>query len=168
MSNWPDFFNYAPMKELAGFLSSYNMASQTVALDANANDIQSSGGGACMINGVFIPALAADAALDISADNVGDATGVSIADDYDQYFLILADADGTLSVWKAGDAAATGEAVLSIPDFDTETYCAVAIMKVVNDSGDALVIGTTALTGDVTFYQLTGPIFPAWANIVKR
>jgi len=168
-SKWGKRFNYVPMGELAGFLSSYNMSSQTLAIDGvNAENIQSSGTGMAMINNVFIPSLAADAELDISADPTGDAAGTSIADGYDQYFAIFAAADGVLHLMKAGVEALLGTAVLKIPNWDASLYACVGIMLVVNDSGSPLVIGTNDLTGDATFYDVTGPMFPHDENLDRN
>jgi hypothetical protein len=50
-----------------------NYATQALALDANAWDIQSTGGAICFINGEFILALTGDAAFDISAGLQGKA-----------------------------------------------------------------------------------------------
>jgi hypothetical protein len=63
-SNWGDKFSHIAMKDLARFLSTYNMVTQTLAVDGtNVYNIQSGGGGDCTINGVYIAALAADAEL---------------------------------------------------------------------------------------------------------
>lgn len=161
---WGKRFTKKAAQDLAAYMTSYNMESQAVAIDGvNAENIQSTGTAPCMINGVFIPSLAADAELDISADTVGDAVGATVASGSSRYFLVLAKADGTLSVWLAGDAATDGSEVLKIPAFDPSTYCAVAILHV--NSNTAFVLGTTALTGLDTYYQLTGPVFPHADNI---
>lgn len=147
-------------KKIMAFLGTYNMASQAVAIDeTNTENIQSTGTAPVMLNGALIPALAADAELDISADTTGDATGTVIADSNEQYFAVMADADGVLSVWVAGDAATTGSATCQIPDFDPETYCCVGVMKI-DASGADFTVGTTALTGRVAFYQMVGPVLP--------
>ena len=65
-SNWGDLFSHRPMKDLARFLTTYNMASQTIAADENVYDIQSTGTGICTINGVFIETLTVDAAYPIA------------------------------------------------------------------------------------------------------
>lgn len=151
-------------KEIIDFLSTYNMATQAIAIDSTAQDIQSTGLAPVVIDGVLIPALPADAALDVSADAVGDAAGTIIADGSEQYFAVLAKADGTLSVWVAGSAATTGSAVCQIPDFDPATFVCVGLM-LVDASGAAFTIGTTALTSRVSFYQMIGPVFPYPSNI---
>jgi hypothetical protein len=228
MSDLSQFFSHKAMKELAKYLDTYNMATQAVAIDgSNAENIQSTGTAAAVLNGTPIT-VAADAELDISADTEGtesawatatsytlnssyvteaqmggkrykcisshtssaddrpglgmnwetywvertndatNAVGYSIADGYDVYVLITAQADGTLTMWLAGVQALLGTAVCKIPAFDPEKYVAVATALIVNDSGSALVIGTTALTGDITFWQHIGPIFPHPDNLDKN
>jgi len=167
-TNWGKLFSFRAMRELAAYLTSYNMANQTVALDANAQDLQTTGTGSCMIDGVFIPSLAADDPWDWSAESAGDLVGETLADGYDQYIAILAKADGSLEVFAAGDPALVGTAVLKIPAFDPATYCLIALALVVNDSGGGIVWGTTALTGDITFYPVTGPVFPHIDNLDKN
>lgn len=172
-TNWGERFFRAETQQLGSFVSSQNMGSQTLAIHTgNAENIASTGTAQCMINNVYIPSLAADAELDISADTTTmtgctNASGISIANGYDQYFVILADADGTLSMWVAGDAALLGTATIEIPAFDPGTYCLVATALIVNDSGGALVVGTTALTGDIAFYDYVGPAFPHADNFLQ-
>ena len=61
-SNWGDRFSYTPMADMARFLTTYNMGTQTLAVDTLVYAIQTSGtGGQCTINGVFIPSLDRDA-----------------------------------------------------------------------------------------------------------
>jgi hypothetical protein len=68
-SNWGDRFSHVAMKDLARFLTTYNMVSQTVAVDGvNVYNVQTTGGGDCTINGVYIPALTADAELLINTE----------------------------------------------------------------------------------------------------
>ena len=69
-SNWGDKFSHVAMKDLARFLSTYNMADQTIAADTNVWDIQSNGTGACTINGIYIPSLPVDDVLDISLEQI--------------------------------------------------------------------------------------------------
>lgn len=61
-------FSHAPMRDLASFMRTWNMATQAFAVDANANDVQDTGTGHVVINGVHIASLPVDAALDISED----------------------------------------------------------------------------------------------------
>jgi len=57
---------HAPTIKLFQCLSTYNVATQAVATDGNAQDIQTTGGADCMINGKLVAALTGDAAYDIS------------------------------------------------------------------------------------------------------
>ena len=61
-------FSFRPMQDLAGFIRSMNMATQAFAIDANAENVQSTGTAACVVNGVPVASLTADAELDVSAD----------------------------------------------------------------------------------------------------
>jgi hypothetical protein len=71
MSNWGDLFSFRPMKELAKYLSTYNMETQAIAVDgAHVYNIQSTGTKQCVINGIYIPALTADAELLITSDEI--------------------------------------------------------------------------------------------------
>lgn len=161
---WGKRFTKKAAQDLAAYMASYNMESQAVAVDGvNTENLQTTGTKPCMINGVFIPSLTADAELDISADPDGDAVGTTLADDFERYYIVLAKADGTISLWLAGDAAAIGgNAVLKIPAFDPSTYCALAVILYANDAASAsITIGTDGDWGtDGTITQLTGPVFP--------
>jgi hypothetical protein len=66
LNNFQKAFNDISMREFAGYFLTRNMASQVLAIDANANDIQDTGTAAAMLNGKVIMNLTADAALDIS------------------------------------------------------------------------------------------------------
>jgi hypothetical protein len=174
MQNLATYFNYGPMKELCKYMATQNLMTQAIAIDgSNAENIQSTGAGSAILAGQPIT-IAEDAELDISADtetqdNCVNAVGTTIADDYEQWFLVTAKgAAGTLSMWQAGAAAAIGgNAVLKVPAFDPETYVAVAVVLVANDSAADLVIGTNALTGDATFHQCLGPVFPHPDNLLR-
>lgn len=62
-------FSHKAAITLAEFSMTMNMATQAFAVDgANAENVQTTGGGHCVINGVHIASLTADAELDISAD----------------------------------------------------------------------------------------------------
>ena len=74
-------FSYKGMKNLMEYLSTYNMESQTFAIDANTEDVQTTGTGMAMINGQPVT-LAADAALDISADTEGTETAWATGTSY--------------------------------------------------------------------------------------
>jgi hypothetical protein len=163
---WGKRFTKKSAQDLAAYMTSYNMESQVVSYvdDADDNDLQTTGTKPCMINGVFIPSLTADASMIVADDTTGNAAGTTIADDFERWFIVLADADGTLSLWTAGDAAAIGgNAVLKIPAFDPSTYVALAVILYANDNASAEVtVGAAACdwNTDGTFYQLTGPVFP--------
>ena len=96
--------------------------------------------------------------------NAVNASGASITAAYEQWFLCLAKKDGTISLWEAGDeAASTTGAECKIPQFDPKTYIPIGLLHVKNATDSAFVVGTTGLdTASVTdtFIQLTGPIFP--------
>lgn len=68
VNEWEKTFNYAGSAKLAAYLMTFNSGSQTCAVDANANDIQTTGGGLFTLNGHPRAVMAADAAYDISAE----------------------------------------------------------------------------------------------------
>ena len=69
LHKWAKKFSYKAMRDLVKYaVLTQNLATQALAIDATAQDIQTTGGAACWINGVSIPSLAADAAYDISAE----------------------------------------------------------------------------------------------------
>lgn len=71
MSLWGDLFSHIPMRELAGYLTTYNMGTQVVAVDGtNVYNIQTTGGAQAVLNGDYINALAADAELLITDTEV--------------------------------------------------------------------------------------------------
>jgi hypothetical protein len=167
------FQNGIAARDIMDFMGTYNMATQAVAADgSHAYNVQTTGGGACVIDTVLIPALDADAEhLIVTEDDHTDINGLTLADDYEQWFAFFVEADGTLSVKQAGDAAAIGgNAVLKIPDFDPTTYCCVAVCLYANDAAsDTVTFGATdggvAWGTDGTFYQMIGPVFPHPDNI---
>lgn len=59
-------FSHKAMQEMARYMNTYNMATQAIAVDGNAYDIQSTGTGWAMVNGQP-EQIEVDAALDISA-----------------------------------------------------------------------------------------------------
>ena len=61
-------FGYAPARDLVSFMRTMNMASKVFAVDANANDVQTSGTGHIVINGVHTAVCGKTDALDISGD----------------------------------------------------------------------------------------------------
>ena len=60
------FFGYAPARDFASFIRTANMASQSLGIDAGAENIQATGTGNMVINGVHA-AFGAHGAYDISA-----------------------------------------------------------------------------------------------------
>lgn len=220
-------FSHKRMKQVMEYLSTYNMESQVLAIDANTENIQTTGTAAAWINGQPC-APAQDAALDISgctegtltawataqSYSVGDvregadgkryvcilahtsrddsdsdyinnepgssdnwarfweqrdhnatnASGTSITSLYEQWFVALAKKDGVISLWEAGDeAASTTGAECKIPQFDPKTYVAIGLLHIKNATGSAFVVGTTGLDAASvtdTFIQITGPVFP--------
>lgn len=79
-------FSFKNMRELMGYLSTFNCETQTLAIDGSAENIQTTGTHLVMINGQPCY-LAADAAMDISADDDEDtltawatATSYSVGD----------------------------------------------------------------------------------------
>lgn len=70
LHKWAKKFSYKAMRDLLKYaVLTQNLATQALAIDGSAaEDIQTTGGAACWINGVSIAALAADAVHDISAE----------------------------------------------------------------------------------------------------
>lgn len=66
-------FSFKPMQVLAAYLGTFNCESQVIAIDANTEDIQSTGTKLAMINGQP-EKIEVDAALDISGDTEGTLT----------------------------------------------------------------------------------------------
>ena len=63
-------FSHAPARDFASFIRTANMATQAFAVDdGNAEDVQTTGTAHCVINGVHIASLTADAALVIASDD---------------------------------------------------------------------------------------------------
>jgi hypothetical protein len=165
LSVWGKRFDKRAMKELAGYLSSQNYESQTIAYldDGDDNDIKSTGTGTAMVNGVFIPSLPADAVLVIADQLTGDGPDIEVADSFEMNYLVLATAGGVLSTWQAGVQAATGASVVKFPKFDTSLY--VAVGHILWDNDDATAAGNLGdaaadLATDGTFYQLLGATLP--------
>ena len=65
----PTRFSHKAAQTLAEFMMTMNMATQAFAVDgSNAENVQTTGTAACVINGVHITSLTVDAELDVSAD----------------------------------------------------------------------------------------------------
>ena len=157
-------FNYRPMKDLAGFLTSYNVASQVVAF-ADENPA-TTGTKMCAIDGVIIPSLTAedDADWDHASTAVsGDAAGRVAANLYSLWHAVFADEDGLLTINEASNYALDAAVVLKVPDFDYETLVCIGLAAL--DFTGASTIGTTDNNGITTVYQVLGPIFPHPDNI---
>ena len=90
------------------------------------------------------------------------AVGATVASGKSRYFLVTAEADGTLGVWLAGDAATDGSETFDMPNIETEIFIPVAALHV--DSNTTFVLGTTALTNLYTVYNFAGPVYPKALN----
>lgn len=78
-------FSFKNMQTLMSYLATYNMETQAFAIDANSENVQTTGAAMAMINGQPVT-LAEDAALDISACT-----------------------EGTLTAWASGTAYVVGD-----------------------------------------------------------
>ena len=164
-SSWGEKFGNKAVAALAGFLTTYNVASQAVAFTTV--DPTTTGTAPCCINGVYIPALTAEAATDWDSDTAatsveGDAKGVYIPDLYSAYIVIFADADGRLRIDMASDIALDAAVSLKIPWFDPSEWCCIGI-ALVTSAGCTL--GTTNINAIVTIYQIIGPMLPHPDNL---
>ena len=93
-NNWGDKFGHRPMRDLARFLTTYNMADQGVQVHAGTvtdYTIKSTGTAGCVINGVYIPSLTADAQLVIYTDQAAPTITT-------ESWPLLADANTALAV----------------------------------------------------------------------
>lgn len=86
---------------------------------------------------------------------------------YERWFVVLAKSTGVISVWQAGDEAtiAGGAVSLKVPQFDPLVYVCLGLLKVAKDDAGNHTLGTTALTGDGTYVNLVGPVFPHPDNL---
>ena len=164
-NNWADRFGNKGLSALAGFMSTYNVATQAVAF-ANEN-CATTGGAACFINGVYIPALTAETATDWDSDTAstsieGDAQGVYIPNLYSAYIAIFADADGRLKIDMAGDIALDDDVVCKVNWFDPSEWVCIGI-ALVDSAGCTL--GTTDINGIVDIKQIIGPMLPHPDNL---
>ena len=163
--NWSDRFGNKGLSALSGFLTTYNVATQAVAFaDANC---ATTGGAACCINGVYIPALTAELATDWDSDTAatsieGDAQGVYIPNLYSAYIAIFADADGRLKIDMASEIALNADVTCKINWFDPSEWCCIGV-ALITSTGATL--GTTDISGMDTVYQITGPILPHPSNL---
>lgn len=67
-NDWTKKFAHVGVQDVIAYLLTQNMATQTFAIDANSENVQTSGGAVAFLNGTFIAALSADAECDISAE----------------------------------------------------------------------------------------------------
>jgi hypothetical protein len=158
------------MKDLANYLSSYNNATQAVALHTSGSSplIKWTGTAQAIVNGVHVANLAAQTSIDMSDDAIAmddpkDGTplaGRIFADEDEFWFLVTTEADGTPHVYLASVPVVLADtpAILKIPAYaPTELCIAYASYK-----NNAL---TTSLTwgggnlydADDEWTQLVGP-----------
>ena len=200
---------------LMGYMATYNMEDQALAIDAAPENIQDTGTGSVMLNGMPLT-LAVDAALDISADTEGTLTAwatatsytinnirknrdgdrfrcilahtsaaadqpgygpnwetywevshheavnavgnVITATGYSQWFMATAKADGTLTLWLAGDEALDGYEELKVPVYDPKEYIVLGFLHI--NASVEHTMGTTTLATVGTFFQHLGFCFP--------
>jgi len=165
LSVWGKRFDKRAMKELAGYLSSRNLG-VTQAGVYTTNDPVTTGTNPIMINGVYIPALTAEANADWSdADTAstivtGDMRGVTLATTYSQWIMMLARSSGLLQVLSASaqvlDAAIA--AAIKIPKWDASTYAPIALHSI---DATTVTFGTTDIGSAMdTPYQLLGQVLP--------
>jgi hypothetical protein len=163
LSVWGKRFDKRAMKELAGYLSSHNLGVTQAGAFASA-DPSTTGTNPIMINGVYIPALTAEADADWSETTAativtGDLRGVTLATDYSQWIMMLARSTGLLQILAASAQVldANIAAALKIPKWDSSTYAPIALFSI-NSAG--VTYGTTDLSGIDTPYQLLGQMLP--------
>jgi hypothetical protein len=96
-----------------------------------------------------------------SSSTAENAVGDVVTTAYSIYYLITAESNGELSIWKAGPQQLDGAEVLIIPNFEPELFIPVSILHI---NSATFTLGTTALTGIDTHTNLIGPIFPGVVN----
>jgi hypothetical protein len=179
-------FNYRPTKDLLRYLSSQNMADQTVAIHTSGSSplMKWTGTAQAVVAGTFVASLAAQTSIDMSdaaiampitnfpGEDVALA-GKVVADNGRFYLLFTTEADGTPHIYWAHDdlvAEDAGAPTLKIPYYSPDELT-IALLLWSNDAltGD-LTIGSSNLdTADDTFYVLTGPsLLPDIENIDRN
>jgi len=141
-----DFINHAPLAKLLGHLSNVTFGAAGLAIKASSSaDAKTANAVAQSINGK-INALAAIATIDLSdlcsdEDALADGEGILIC--------LFSDASDTVSAVISDPT--TSYSSIAVPAFDETDKAPFGVMKVVNNSGSAFTLGTTALdTTDVT------------------
>ena len=165
-NSWGDKFNDKAASSLAAFMSTYNVASQTVAFaDENC---ATTGLQPCCINGVYIPILPVEDDADWSETTAttsiaGDAKGHILYDAYEVYLAIFANSLGRLRIDLAGENALDADVELKIPWFDPTTWCCIGIALI--NAAATTTLGSTNLSALDTVYQVIGPVLPHPDNL---
>jgi hypothetical protein len=92
-----------------------------------------------------------------SSSTAENAVGDVVTTAYSIYYLITAELDGELSIWKCGPQQLDNSEVAIIPNFEPELFIPVCLLLV---NSATFTLGTTALTGIDDYYNLIGPVFP--------
>jgi len=171
LSFWGKKFDKKAMKQLAGYLTSYNMGvSQAVAFaDENPS---TTGTKQAMINGTIINSLPAEADADWSDEDTaatlvaGDARGTVLANGQSVYITVFARSTGLLRIDLAGSVALDASVALKVNVWDSSVWAPLATTLV--DAGGAVTLGTTDINAIVTITQLLSPILPHPDNILAN
>jgi hypothetical protein len=103
---------------------------------------------------------------------IPNADTLSLIDDASVWFMVTAEADGTLGLWVASEELSTVTVPdLKVPYFDPSVYCVLAFIECINTTNTATgVIGaatvgnggieTTAAADFATYHIVIGPVFP--------
>jgi len=92
------------------------------------------------------------------------AYGDVVANGTTKYYLVCALSVAGAQVLRMFNAYNPDTLAIQIPAFDPFRYCPVGMVSIANASGSDFIVGTTGLdTGSVTdtYYDFTGPVFPA-------
>lgn len=170
-------FSHKAMRNLARYMSSNNVATQTCnAKSDGGTDYKWTGTAQCVVDGTFVASLAAAATISLSAAATTIAlsnklegangseslhAGKVIADNGQFYQLLTAQADGTPKVyWAHDNVTAEDDAAptLKIPYYSPDELPVGIVLMDNDDLGAAMTIGTSILSvDDDTWYQLIGP-----------
>lgn len=169
LSFWGKRFDKKAMKQLAGYLSSYNMGvSQALAFAAA--DPATTGTKPIMINGTYINALTVEDDADWSdADTAstlvaGDARGTALTNGKSVYCVCFARSTGLLRIdLSSSGVADDADATLKIPQWDASVWAPIATFDV--NAGGAVTLGTTDISGIVTIVQQLSPLLPHPDNL---